>query len=87
MFRGMPNPPHASRRDLPLDEYVGYATHVVISCAPASIAPPCGRSVIWRTADLYARLPRCRTYREFTERLVCSRCKRPGWVEIDAAAR
>lgn len=84
----MPNPRSPGHRnDLPLDEAVGYATHVRISCAPASCSPPCGRSVIWLTSDLYAKLPNCRTLGEFKSRLKCQRCKMRGWVTIEPAGR
>jgi hypothetical protein len=84
----MPNPRHpVARRDLPLDEAVGFATHIVIRCNPPSCSKRCGRSVVWLTSDLYAKLPRCRTYREFTEKLKCSRCGLKGWLEIEAAGR
>lgn len=86
----MPNPslPGARRNDMPLDGAVGYATHLVIRCAPPSCDNnPCGRSVIWRTEDLYKRLPQCRTLREFKEKLYCRRCGRRGWLTIEAAGR
>lgn len=87
----MPNPPIGGthRNDQPLDEAVNYATHVVVRCTPpiGHGFKPCGRSVIWRTEELYAKLPRCRTLREFKERLYCKRCKRRGWLAIEEVRR
>lgn len=60
---------------------------IAIRCRPPVADRPCGRHVIWRTEDLYAKLPKCRTVREFAEKLVCSRCGRKGWLEIVAAGR
>jgi hypothetical protein len=85
----MPNPrnPATTRLDMPLDEAVGYATHIRIRCNPPSCSKPCGHQAIWMTADLYAKLPRCRTMREFKEKLKCSRCGHKGWLEIEPAGR
>ncbi|MDO7843476.1 hypothetical protein [Sphingomonas immobilis] len=82
-----PRSPARNSGDIPLDEAVGYATHVRIKCSPASCFELCGRSVVWLTSDLYAKLPKCRTIGEFKERLYCSRCKHRGWVTIEAAGR
>jgi hypothetical protein len=86
----MPNPRIVGRdrNDMPLDEAVGYATHVVIRCCPPSCdARPCGRWVTWRTEDLYQLLPNCRTFGEFKEKLYCRQCQRRGWLTIEAAPR
>jgi hypothetical protein len=72
---------------MPLDEAVGYATHVVIKCVPPVADMPCGHRAIWMTSHLYAKLPRCKSLGDFKERLYCSRCKRRGWLEIEAAGR
>lgn len=74
--------------DRPLDEAVGYATHVLIVCRPPGFdARQCGHRAVWLTADLYTRLPQCRTVAEFKDRLRCSRCGRKGWLSIEAARR
>lgn len=73
--------------DKPLDEYVGYATHLLIRCAPPSCNPPCSHSAHMLTADLYAMLPQCRTYRDFKNKLRCSKCGARGWLRIEAARR
>jgi len=84
----MANPPgRGSPLDLPLDEAVGFATHIVIRCSPPSFDTGCKRSVTWLTSELYAKLPRCRTYGEFKEKLYCDKCKRKGWVTIEPAGR
>lgn len=87
----MPNAPSRSGRrlDMPLDRAVGYASHVLIKCSPPVFAgsKPCHRRVIWATADLYAKMPACKTVGQFQERLRCSRCGRRGWVRIEAARR
>jgi hypothetical protein len=78
--------PEVHRNDLPLDEAVGYATHILIRC-DGPVYPFCSRSVVWLTSDLYAKLPHCRTLGEFKRKLVCRKCKRRGWVRIEAAGR
>lgn len=84
----MPDPRlSGNRHDLPLDEALGFVTHVAIRCTPPSCNKPCGHRAIWLTSELYAKLPRCRTYRQFTERLRCSRCGARGWLVIEPAGR
>lgn len=75
--------------DKPLDEYVGFATHVTLTCILPVCAKrqPCRRSVVWLTSDLYAMLPECRTVRDFRSRLYCKVCRRKDWVSISAARR
>ena len=73
--------------DVPLVERVQYASHVLIRCNPPSFMPPCSHSAIWLTSKLHAALPRCRTYGEFRDRLVCSQCGRRGFLDIRAARR
>jgi uncharacterized protein with PIN domain len=83
----MPNPQLGrNQRDLPLDEAMGFASHVAIRCSPP-VPPRCDHSVIWPTRELYEKLPRCRTYRDFAEHLRCSKCGRRGWLEISPAGR
>jgi hypothetical protein len=74
---------------MPLDEAVGYATHIVITCRPpvGTVFRSCGHNAIWRTEDLYAALPRCRTLSEFQHRLYCRRCGARGWLTINPAGR
>jgi hypothetical protein len=84
----MPNPPDRhNRSDMPLDQAMGYATHLRITCSPPSIGPACRHSTVMLTSELHRLLPRCRIYREFAERLYCSRCKRRGWVSIEPVGR
>lgn len=86
----MPNPRFVGRdpNDIPLDEEVGYATHIVLRCCPPSCdRSSCGRHTIMRTEELYKLLPKCRTLGEFKERLYCRSCKRRGWLTIEAAGR
>lgn len=91
MFSRVPNPRliKVDPNDLPLDEAVGYATHIVIRCRPPIGAGyrPCGRHTIMRTEELYALLPKSKTIGEMKERLYCKTCKLRGWVEITPAGR
>ncbi|CAN5453442.1 hypothetical protein BH09PSE4_BH09PSE4_13770 [soil metagenome] len=68
-------------RDRPLDEHLGYATHIVIECRW------CPRRVVMMTSDLYELAPGAVTYADFRTRLVCSRCKAKGWARIRPAGR
>ena len=81
------NPENHATMLITKDEAVGFATHVHIRCSPPSCIKPCGHRVIWRTSELYAKLPNCRTYRQFTQKLVCSRCRVKGWLVIEPAGR
>jgi hypothetical protein len=83
----MPNARTSLWNDLPLDEAIGNATHVMIRCSPATCSKPCNRAVIWLASDLQAKLPNCRTIGEMREKLYCRKCKRRGWVTIEAARR
>jgi hypothetical protein len=83
----MPNPRTFHRKDLPLDEAIGHATHVMIRCSPPSCSLGCTRAVIWLASDLQAKLPNCRTMGEMQAKLYCRKCKRRGWVTIEAARR
>jgi len=78
----MPNPrsPGASHLDQPLDEYLGYATHVVIACR-------CFHQTIMMTEELYRLSPGAVTYADFKARLKCRRCGLKGWATISAAGR
>jgi hypothetical protein len=87
----MPNPqfPGLSRRDMPLGEAVGYASHVRITCKPpvGPQFPPCGRWAIWQTSELQAKFPNAKTLGDMMEHLVCSKCGRRGWVSVDPEGR
>lgn len=91
MFARVPNPrfPGSDPNDLPLDEAMGYATHIIVRCRPPIGAgfSPCGRHITMRTEELYALLPKSDTLGKMKERLYCKRCKMRGWVEILPAGR
>lgn len=72
-----------------LEEAVGQATHVCIRCTPP-IGPqfaPCGRWDIWPTSELQSKFPNAKTLGDMLDHLVCKRCKRRGWVSVEAAGR
>lgn len=75
--------------DKPLDEYVGYATHVLVICRKPTFdeGVPCDHRVIMLTSDLCKKLPKSRSVAQMKERLVCSRCGRRGWLSIEPARR
>ena len=74
--------------DRPLVEVVGHATHLLIICTPPAFeGKPCGHRAIMLTADLHAKLPRCKSIGQFKDRLRCSKCGRRGWLSIQPAAR
>lgn len=82
----MPNPTSRQPRliDKPLDEYLGYATHVAVKCKAPGLR--CGHQVIMLTSELYRICKGAVTVADFRERLVCKRCK-CKCAEIEPAGR
>lgn len=82
----MPNPSHSGRRliDKPLDEYLGYATHVRVRCRAPRLS--CGHEVMMLTSELYRLCKGAVTVADFRERLICKRC-RCKCAELSAAGR
>lgn len=84
----MPNPEHGVRwPNIPLDEHLGYATHVRIVCTVPRATSRCGHQVIMTTRMLYEIAPGAVTCADFQRRLKCRRCGAKGWAIIEAAGR
>jgi hypothetical protein len=84
----MPNPKHAPRwPNIRMDEHLGFASHVRITCQVPKDSGRCGHQVIMATRMLYEIVPGAVTCADFHKRLRCSRCRAKGWAVIEAAGR
>lgn len=84
----MPNPRHGRRwPDVPLDEHVGYVSHVVVVCGRPRGDGRCAHQVVMATRMLYQLAPGAVTVADFQRRMLCRSCGGKGWAQISAAGR